>query len=203
MSLHILAIETSGNRCGVAMLREAEGAVQAVERAHDGEAEHSARLLPMAEAVLAESGIGRHALDAVAFGLGPGGFTGLRVACGVAQGLGFALDIPVLGIGSHAAIEDRLPKHPALRLVALDARMQEDYVAVFRRGETLEQVRAPVLLPIAMLGPWAAAQLADWRHGGGADAELLTAGDIFDAAELPELDAARVMREPIRPDADA
>src|SRR5690606_39524863 len=56
---------------------------------------------------------------------------------------------------------------------------------------------------IAMLGPGAAAHLAGWRHGGATDAELLIAGDIFDAAELPELDAARVMREPIRPDADA
>lgn len=204
MSLHILAIETSGNRCGVALLREDNGRTEVFERAHDGVAEHSARLLPMVQAVLAEAGIDQRTLDAVAFGQGPGGFTGLRVACGVAQGLGFALDIPVLGIGSHQAVEFRLPAHPALRLIALDARMQEAYVAVFRRGEALETVREPVLLSIDLLGHWAAANLAAWQ-APGADGGLVMAGDIFasDPAGFATLTGVTLMREVIRPDADA
>lgn len=205
MSLHILALETSGNRCGVALLREHAGEVAVIHRAHDGVAEHSARLLPMVDQVLAEAGVVRSALDAVAFGQGPGGFTGLRVACGVAQGLGFALDIPVLPVGSHAAVEFRLPALPALRLIALDARMREAYVAVYRRGDTLCTLQPPILLAMETIVPWAVAHLPAWSEGQEEDVGLLIAGDVY----APEQDvsagalADSVWPEPLRPDVDA
>src|SRR5690606_1153151 len=109
MSLHILALETSASRCGVALLSHDAGEDELIVREHDGTAEHSARLLPMVDEVLAAAGLARQAIDAIAFGQGPGGFAGLRVACGVAQGIGVALDIPVLPVVPNAAVEFQRP----------------------------------------------------------------------------------------------
>ncbi|WP_406940417.1 tRNA (adenosine(37)-N6)-threonylcarbamoyltransferase complex dimerization subunit type 1 TsaB, partial [Bordetella pertussis] len=83
MDLNLLAFETSSSRCGVALLTEhgAEPVVAVLE--HEGAQEHAERLLPMARELLARAGLAPEALQAVAFGQGPGGFTGLRVACGV------------------------------------------------------------------------------------------------------------------------
>lgn len=206
MSLHILALETSGHRCGVALLRRHGATLEVIQRTHDGVAEHSARLLPMVGEVLAEAGVARTALDAVAFGQGPGGFTGLRVACGVAQGLGFALDIPVLPVGSHVAVEFRLPPQFGLRLIALDARMREAYVAVYRRGDTLETLQPPILLAMEAIAPWADAQLAAWLpERGGDTGELIIAGDVYGAEQdVSAGDLADcVWPEILRPDVDA
>ena len=93
MELNLLALETSSSRCGVALLRAADGRLDVTVREHEGSQEHAERLLPMAGELLAEAGLAPGALHAVAFGQGPGGFTGLRVACGVAQGMALGLDI--------------------------------------------------------------------------------------------------------------
>ena len=71
-----------------------------VTRELEGTAGHAANLLPMVSALLSECGVERSALSAVAFGQGPGAFTGIRVACGVAQGMGLALTIPLIPIGA-------------------------------------------------------------------------------------------------------
>ena len=91
MELNLLALETSSSRCGVALLRAVDGRLEISVREHEGSQEHAERLLPMADALLAEAGIAASGLHAVAFGQGPGGFTGLRVACGVAQGMALSL----------------------------------------------------------------------------------------------------------------
>jgi tRNA threonylcarbamoyladenosine biosynthesis protein TsaB len=107
MTLHILALETSSSLCGVALLSETSRGATVRTRSHDATAEHAERLLPMIDDVLAQAGVGRRQLAAVAFGQGPGGFTGLRVACGVAQGMAFALDIPVVPVPSLLAVAQR------------------------------------------------------------------------------------------------
>ena len=85
----------------------------------------------MADALLAEAGIAPAGLNAVAFGQGPGGFTGLRGACGVAQGMALGLGIPVLPIVSHQAVAADVDGTPGdAVVVALDARMNEVYLAV-------------------------------------------------------------------------
>lgn len=95
----------------------------------------SVTLLPLIAALLAEAGCSYAALDALAFGAGPGSFTGLRVACGVAQGLAVAYDRPLLGISSLAAMAHAAP---ASRVLAcLDARMGEVYFAAFADGQTI------------------------------------------------------------------
>lgn len=210
MSLHILSLETSGSRCGVALLREHGGHVDVLLREHDGVAEHSARLLPMVDSVLSEAGLSRDALDAVAFGQGPGGFTGLRVACGVAQGVGYALDIPVLPIVSNAAVEYQLPADAAgLRVIALDARMDETYLAVYRRDETTIEVQSPVLIAAADVAPWLDSRIAAWL---GRDAslsaldshDLLVAGDVFgQGAEMEGPLSRFIWSQVLRPDARA
>ncbi|WP_420225669.1 tRNA (adenosine(37)-N6)-threonylcarbamoyltransferase complex dimerization subunit type 1 TsaB [Pigmentiphaga litoralis] len=160
MSLHILSLETSSAWCGVALLRglvDASSPVALISREHQGVQEHSARLLPMIDEVLAEAGIARSAIDAIAFGQGPGGFTGLRVACGVAQGLGFALDRPVLPVVSHAAVAVQAQGTAGQPIVvAMDARMQEVYVAAYAQPSGGEQqvLLAPQLMALEGLDEW-------------------------------------------------
>lgn len=123
----ILALEVSIDRCTAALLykgnciwREASG----------GRAAES--ILPCIEALLADYEIPRSALDAVAFGAGPGGFTGLRVACGVAQGLGWALDRPLVMVDSLSAVAWQLASELPQRVaVAIDARMGEIYAGLY------------------------------------------------------------------------
>lgn len=127
----ILALETSTSRCGVALLLQHNGAQQTIVREVDGVAGHAESLLPLVNEVLSLAEITREQLGAIAFGQGPGAFTGLRVACGVAQGLGYALNIPVVPVGSLLAIAAAMPSNVGIRVVALDARMNEIYLAAW------------------------------------------------------------------------
>ena len=122
---HILAIETSTTLCTVALVSEREGQITTTQRSLEGTSGHAANVLPLIEALLQECAVSRQALSAIAFGQGPGAFTGIRVACGVAQGLGLALGLPVLPIGALTAVAaSASARHPGqLVLSALDARM--------------------------------------------------------------------------------
>jgi tRNA threonylcarbamoyladenosine biosynthesis protein TsaB len=135
MKLNLLAFETSSSRCGVALLRDAgDDSPQVAQLEHEGAQEHAERLLPMAGELLARAGLAPADLDAVAFGQGPGGFTGLRVACGVAQGVALGLGLPVLPVVSHLAVAEDVQAGPdEVVLVALDARMAEVYLAAYVR----------------------------------------------------------------------
>ena len=96
----LLALETSSERCSVALWWE--GALS--ERQVDLPREHNRQLLGLIEALMAEHDARFGELDAIAFGAGPGSFTGLRIACAVAQGLAFSSDIPVAGVGTLRAM---------------------------------------------------------------------------------------------------
>ena len=128
----ILAIETSTERCSVALLHQ--GVV--TERAIEGAKRHAQSVLVFVDALLNEAGVAKTQLDAVAFGRGPGAFTGVRLAVAVAQGFAYALDIPALPVSTLAATAfdafSAMPELQAKRLlVALDARMGEVYVGRF------------------------------------------------------------------------
>ncbi|WP_313697317.1 tRNA (adenosine(37)-N6)-threonylcarbamoyltransferase complex dimerization subunit type 1 TsaB [Achromobacter sp.] len=188
MELNLLALETSSSRCGVALLRAVGGRLEISVREHEGSQEHAERLLPMADALLAEAGIAPSGLHAVAFGQGPGGFTGLRVACGVAQGMALGLGIPVLPIVSHQAVAADVDGTSAdAVVVALDARMNEVYLAVYRRGDAAgdesvwETLQAPMLIAAAEVVPWTAHHLPNWSARAGQPLTPLLAGDAWEA----------------------
>lgn len=105
---------------------------------------HSELILPMMRELLADAGLTLKNLDGIAFGSGPGSFTGLRIACGVAQGLAFGSGLQVAGIGTLAALA---AGNPSKRVVAcLDARMGEIYHAAFERiDDELVSLMAPGL----------------------------------------------------------
>jgi len=140
----ILALDTTTDLCSVALIRGAEvlarefdtGAAAAVpdtaRLSPQSRLSNSQVLLPMIDGLLAEAGVRLAALDAIAFGAGPGSFTGLRVACGVAQGLAFGIDRPLLPVGS---LESMALACGEPRVIAcLDARMGEIYFAAFERA---------------------------------------------------------------------
>jgi tRNA threonylcarbamoyladenosine biosynthesis protein TsaB len=135
--MRFAAIETSTEWCSVALWRAGELAAIEERAGH----RHGELVLPMLERLLAAARLGAADLDAVAFGAGPGSFTGLRIACGIAQGLAFARGLPVLGVSSLEAMAEECG---APRVVAcLDARMGEVYYsALEKRGPRWEEVIA-------------------------------------------------------------
>lgn len=183
---HLLALETSSSVCDVALLSASGSEMDLRSLSHDATGEHAERLLPMVDELLDAAGLRRTDLDAVAFGQGPGGFTGLRVACGVAQGIAFALDLPVIPVVSLHAAALRESGDEPLRVVAQDARMSEVYAAVY--GKAAEHpsgwhtLHDPVLLDINDLVPWAIDQARHWTHGNAPAIKLL--GDALDAYPL-------------------
>ncbi len=154
-SPRLLAMDTATERLVVALV---DGDRQWLAEEAGG-ALASQRLLPLVFDLLARADFALADLDAIAFGRGPGAFTGLRTACSVAQGLAFAAALPVLAIDSLALLaEDAFALHGATDVwVAMDARMDEIYAAAFRRdGGQWATVHAPRLWTLASLN-------AAWR----------------------------------------
>lgn len=126
--MRFAAIETSGEWCSVALWLEGE--IVALERRAANR--HSELVLPMLEELFKKTGTPAGKLGAVAYGAGPGSFTGLRIACGIAQGLAFARGLPVAGVSSFEAIAEEAG---ANRVVAcIDARMREVYYAALEKA---------------------------------------------------------------------
>lgn len=156
--MRILALDASTETCAVAL----GGDGGFVERSTIAGQRHSELLLPMIQALLADAGIGIEALDGVAFGSGPGSFTGLRIACGVAQGLALGADLPVIGVPTLAAMAEAARVRDGSRRViaALDARMREVYIAAYAYEETswrecvAPAVSAPEAAPLPMGSNW-------------------------------------------------
>lgn len=123
--MNILSIETATEHGSVALLHGDELLVRRIQ----GAANHSEAVLRDLRELLAEAGLAVAQLDAVAFGAGPGAFTGLRLACGVAQGVALAADLGVAAVGSLQALA--LQVGAPRVLAATDARMGEIYCATF------------------------------------------------------------------------
>ena len=162
--MKILALDSATEACSVAL--GLDGRV--LERYVELERGHAEQLLPMVGEVLAEGGITLGALDAIAFGRGPGGFTGVRLAASVVQGLAFGAGLGVVPVSNLAAVAQRAADlHPdARRVLAVnDARMREVYWAEFDVGGPLSiqgaehvTAAAEVVLPMkASDSPWVAA----------------------------------------------
>ncbi len=144
--MRILALDASTEMCTVAL----GGETGFVERSVHAGQRHSELLLPMIQSLLAEAGTSLRELDGIAFGAGPGSFTGLRIACGVAQGLAFGADLSVVGVPTLAAMAEdaRARGHGERVYAALDARMREVYVAAYEHdGAGWRERVAPAVLP--------------------------------------------------------
>ena len=148
----ILALDTAQEDCAAALLDARTGRVtERVERVGN---KHAERLLTLVGEVLMDAGVSKKDVDLVAFGAGPGAFTGLRVACGVAQGLAWALDKMTAPVANTEALAHAFAKKEGLApktriFVANDARMAECYAAVYEvaaAGERLVTVTAPELM---------------------------------------------------------
>lgn len=184
--MRLLAFETSTEACSVAVYVDG----QVHERFEVAPRRHTELALPWAEALLAEAGIARAQLDAIAVGRGPGAFTGVRLAIAVAQGIALALDRPVLPISTLAALAMRAGGER--RIAAIDARMGEVYLGAFAL-EADGGLRA--LADEVVVAPDAAAlpEGGGWRGAGtgfaAADGALRAGfGDrlvAVDAAALP------------------
>ncbi len=139
--MRILALDTATESCSIALLADGSLVGRELELGHRA-AEH---ILPMIDGLLSESGLALGLLDAIAFGRGPGGFTGVRLAASVAQGLAFGAGLPVVPVSDLAAVAQRvLEGRPEVArvIVCNDARMQEVYWGCFARGP--EGLAAPV-----------------------------------------------------------
>ncbi|WP_162583175.1 tRNA (adenosine(37)-N6)-threonylcarbamoyltransferase complex dimerization subunit type 1 TsaB [Variovorax sp. PBS-H4] len=140
----LLAFDTSTEWLSVAV-RHGE---HLLSRTSAGGAQASSSLIPLIQELLAEAGLAMAELDAIAFGRGPGSFTGLRTACSVAQGLGFGAGVRLLPVDTlHAVAEEARHRFGATRVVALlDARMDELYAAHYDFGQPARSEAEPLLL---------------------------------------------------------
>ena len=131
--MRILALDTATEHCSAALLLD-ERLLQREQRLERG---HAAAILPMVDALLREGGVGLRSLDAIAFGRGPGAFTGVRLAVSVTQGLAFGAGVPVVPVSDLRALAQRVLDESAVVgrvLVCADARMHEVYWACFERS---------------------------------------------------------------------
>ena len=164
--MNLLAIDTATEACSAALLNGGSIQVDYLETSRD----HSRLILKMIDGLLAESGITPRQLDGLAFGRGPGSFTGVRIATGVVQGIAFAIDRPVVPISNLAAIAQRSYRESGHShvLTAIDARMGEVYWAAYMcdhgglmRACLDECVGAPESIPLPQVQ-----SACDWVGAG-------------------------------------
>lgn len=182
----LLALDTATEACSVAVLHDGKvlSHYEVIPRLH------AQKLLPMIKQIMADIGAPLSAIDAIAFGRGPGAFTGVRIAIGVVQGLAFGLDRPVLPVSTLAVLaQGAFRAHGAQQVAAaIDARMDEVYWGCYAEtaGEMRLQGQEAVLAPEAVALPGAAS--GEWFGAGtgwGYAERLAVKPTAFDAAALP------------------
>ncbi|MEW5056587.1 MAG: tRNA (adenosine(37)-N6)-threonylcarbamoyltransferase complex dimerization subunit type 1 TsaB [Cycloclasticus sp.] len=154
--MKILAIETATEACSAALLIDGE----VIERFQVAPREHGNLILPMVDELIQEAGLSLAQMDALAFGRGPGSFTGVRMATGVIQGLAFSADLPVAAVSTLAAVAQQVAAEAAGKTIysALDARMGEVYWCEYRQHNGYvqavsdERVIAPNKLQVESAG---------------------------------------------------
>jgi len=213
--MKILALETSTEYCSVALLQsgglgQRGGLGQSGGLGQDGSVveccelvgqKHSECLMNMLDALLKEAGVTLAQCDGIAFGAGPGSFTGVRIACGVTQGLALGAELPVAGICTLLALAEaqfQTLRQPRV-IAALDARMGEIYCAVYERnGEGWLTVCEPCLCkpeaaPCVAGDGWFGAGSGFAAHGEALKARY--AGQLcgVDGAVVPQAAAIAVL----------
>jgi tRNA threonylcarbamoyladenosine biosynthesis protein TsaB len=183
--MNVLAIDTGTERMSLAVCRGEQ------VFKHDGlaGAQASMHLLPSILSLLGQAQLRLADLQAIAFGCGPGAFTGLRTACSVAQGLALAADLPVLPIDSLLCIAEAAREHKPRVLALLDARMGQVYAGAYEwQDQRWQTLAAPALaqaneltVPAAWAGlPFAVAGNAMAAHSAGLQALLQAGGQTVE-----------------------
>jgi len=169
--MKILAIDTATDACSAALFLDGE----VTSRFELAPRRHTELILPMVGSLLEEAGLAVTDLDAVAFGRGPGAFTGLRIAAGVAQGLALGADLPVIPVSTLATMAQQVMDEAGAEAVAaaLDARMGEVYWGCYRRdaegvAEPVgpETVCAPQAVPVPPGDDWVGVGSGFATYGG-------------------------------------
>lgn len=198
--MKLLAIDTATERCSVALIVDE----CVVERAAETPRGHADLVLPMVEEVLAEAGLTLRQLDGLAYGRGPGAFTGVRIAVGVAQGLAYGAQLATVGISDLAAVAQQFAVTGARILVCMDARMNEVYWGRFattpgglvqatvpERVDRPEAVDAGDATVFAGTGFGAYPQLAARRAGVAVHKAVLPHAREIAQLAVPQLRAGR------------
>ncbi len=166
MSAKILALDTSTEFCSAALLVDGE-------LFHRGEVSprgHTTKILPMVDEILAEASVKLTDLDGLAFGRGPGSFTGVRIGIGVAQGLAFGADLPMLGVSTLKAMAQGAHRTSGATHVAaaIDARMSEVYWGRFSREQdgSWSEIDAECVIPPAELSEQVTEDGNSWTQVG-------------------------------------
>jgi tRNA threonylcarbamoyladenosine biosynthesis protein TsaB len=194
----ILAIETSSELASCALFNSgaagATAAAAVISRETSGVRTHSQSVLPMVQELLREAGVTLADCDAIAFGAGPGSFTGVRTACGVVQGLAFGAGLPVLPLVTLEAMAEacRARTGAGEVLAVLDARMGEVYWAQYRYQDgAWSVVREPALCAPQDVAPEPVAGLAACGNGFAAYPEAFADKSFAAAALLDVVPHAR------------
>lgn len=161
----ILALDTSTPACSVALIQD--GVV--LEDFRMAPRQHNDLILPMVDQILAQAQLSLSQLDAIAFGRGPGSFTGLRISAGVVQGLAYGADLPVVPVSTLAAmaLEAHQKTHYSHWLAALDARMGEIYLGGYSIEQKDEFWVAEEILSERVISPDNLTSISERYHGVG------------------------------------
>jgi tRNA threonylcarbamoyladenosine biosynthesis protein TsaB len=197
--VNLFAVETSSELCSVALLRDGELFVEEVVAAN----RHAELLVPMVRRIFARARLKPADMDAFAFGQGPGAFTGIRIACGLVQGLAFGAGRPVVPVPSLLALAEQSNERRVI--AALDARMGEAYLAAYARGaQDWDEVIAPRLaaadsLPTLPGRSWVASGSGFDQHAWLRDhyreaIEMRLEGDLPRAGAVARIAARRLGR---------
>lgn len=194
--VRILSLDTATTVVSVALAHDDKIDVDDNNEAN----RHTERLLPMVDGLMKSAGLTMKDIDAVAFGAGPGAFTGLRVSCATAQGLAWAVDKPVIAVGNLEAAASRLQTMGVRGrvLVANDARMNECYVQCFDvADETIAALTEPELVKPETAGELAQTQRVKTAAGSafavyGEAVGVLEGVDVKPEVEADAADIARV-----------
>jgi tRNA threonylcarbamoyladenosine biosynthesis protein TsaB len=197
----VLALDTCLDACSLAVL---DGATVRAQASHPMARGHQEAIAPLAQTVMTQAGLIFSQLERIGVTIGPGSFTGLRVGLAFAKGLGAALSIPVVGVGTLAALAE--PLGPGLVFAVIDARRGQVYLQTLSDGR-------PLMAPDALDVATATARVAELSGGRGAVlagsgagllADLMPAARIIDApacdpAAVARLAAAQTNPAPPRP----
>ena len=195
--MRLLAIDTATERCSVALRIDG----RTLERSLEQPKGHADLVLPMVESVLKEACLKLADLDGIAYGRGPGAFTGIRIAVGVVQGLAFGASLKTVGVSNLAAVAQQVARPGDRVLVCMDARMEQVYWSSFVRepGSDLvkplaaERVDAPAAVED---GDYSTLAGTGFKAYPALTARLAKGGRAVHEATLPRASDIAILAEP-------